>query len=343
MTEAPTPEDIQETISIEKDNIKYSLHITTEKETITFIISTNDKIFIRKMTLKELKDTESNPINLITSYKDLISYLKTLSEMKKLVLDIKPNMILIIFEIEFLFKKHKIEIELLPEGKNFDMIGKELYRELKNKINELENKNSELEKEIKEIKNILKNVNINKITLNNKSVIMKDDEFDLIHLAIRSRLNKPVKELKKLYQASVDGDGAINFHSRCDNISNTLVIIQSAGNKRFGGFTTAKWESTNKTYKDDPNAFVFSLDKKKIYCYNKNGKAIRCYKEEGPCFGSGTDIGVGQYCIQRKSLWTNESQSTISYDYSGDKNGLSETGGSVTYALELEVFQVILE
>ena len=66
---------------------------------------------------------------------------------------------------------------------------------------------------------------------------MKENEFNLINLAIKSRLNKEVKELKKIYQATIDGDGAINFHSKCDNIPNTLVLIKSAGNRRFGGLT----------------------------------------------------------------------------------------------------------
>ena len=72
---------------------------------------------------------------------------------------------------------------------------------------------------------------------------MNENEFEMIYLAIKSRLNKEVKELKKLYQSTIDGDGGVNFHSRCDNIPNTLVLIKSAGNRRFGGFTSAKWES----------------------------------------------------------------------------------------------------
>ena len=47
--------------------------------------------------------------------------------------------------------------------------------------------------------------NIDKLKIGNKSVIMKENEFDLIHLAIKSRLNKEIKELKKLYQASIEG------------------------------------------------------------------------------------------------------------------------------------------
>ena len=101
---------------------------------------------------------------------------------------------------------------------------------------------------------------------------MNSNEFNLINLAIKSRLNKGVKELKKLYQATVDGDGPINFHTKCDGISNTLILIKSAGN-RFGGFASQTWESSSNEYnKDDINSFLFSLDKQKIYSYKKMEK-----------------------------------------------------------------------
>jgi len=191
---------------------------------------------------------------------------------------------------------------------------------------------------VKEINKIL-----NAREKSNKSVIMKENEFDLIHLAIKSRLNKEVKELKKLYQASIDGDSSLNFHSRCDNIPNTLVLIKSAGNRRFGGFTTAQWSSSpNGEYKDDPNAFLFSLDKQKIYSYKNNGKAICNCKINGPCFGYPYDIGILQHVIQEKHLYTYESCSGCSYNYNGDNNALSEDGkGGHIYAAEIEVFQVI--
>ena len=71
--------------------------------------------------------------------------------------------------------------------------------------------------------------------------------------------------MKKLYQATIDGDDAFDFHSKCDNILNTLVIIKSAGNRRFGGFTSKAWKSlSNGKYIDNKNAFLFSLDKQKI-------------------------------------------------------------------------------
>ena len=344
--EAPTPssEDkpISETITIDQDNIRYILHLNSIGNTITFSLEYNSNNYSKKIPLKDIKDKESKAIFISHSPKDFIQFLKKLSEMKKISVIRKDNSVIIKFELEIMFKKHEIEIELRSKDNNLELLEKEV-KELKEENILLKKRIDDLETEVKEIKKMLNpNFNINRIKIGNKSVIMKENEFDLIHLAIKSRLNKEVKELKKLYQATIDGDGAINFHSRCDNIPNTLVLIKSAGNRRFGGFTSVQWTSpTSGEYKDDPNAFLFSLDKQKIYSYKKNGKAIYCNKDCGPVFGVGCDIYISQHGIQEKHLWTAEKVSSCSYNYNGDNNALSESDNSPIFASEYEVFQVI--
>ena len=86
MSEAPlsisTPQEISETISIEQNNTKYSLHVSSIGETLTFVITISEqdknKIFMRKLALKEIKDTESHPIFIPYSCKEFIGQLKTL-------------------------------------------------------------------------------------------------------------------------------------------------------------------------------------------------------------------------------------------------------------------------
>ena len=75
---------------------------------------------------------------------------------------------------------------------------------------------------------------------------MKDNEQNIIFKEIEHKMNKKVKKILKLYQATLNGGEPINFHSKCDNIPNTLVLIQSEGNKRFGGFTPIPWKSEEK-------------------------------------------------------------------------------------------------
>ena len=89
-----------------------------------------------------------------------------------------------------------------------------------------------------------------------KSVIIQKNEFDFIINEIKAKIKKEIKEIKKIYQATIDGGEPINFHSKCDNIPNTLILIKSSGNRRFGGFTSVTWESSsNSIWKDDKNCF----------------------------------------------------------------------------------------
>ena len=94
---------------------------------------------------------------------------------------------------------------------------------------------------------------------------MKENEYNFINSVIKFRINKEIKEIKKLYQATVHNDSATSFHSKCDNINNTLIIIKSDGNRRLGGFTSKACSTSSNEYICDNNAFLFSLDKKKFF------------------------------------------------------------------------------
>ena len=179
------------------------------------------------------------------------------------------------------------------------------------------------------------------MTLENfdKSVIMKDDEKNMLFSEIENKMNKQIRKIKKIYQATINGGDPINFHSKCDNIENTLVLIKSEGLRRFGGFTPIAWTS-NGVYVDDPSlkSFVFSLDKKKIYSLKAKGKySISHVRDNGPCFGMGYDIGIEGNPIKENSLSTFQQ----SYNYKGENNSLSEYNGQKIKALEYEVFQII--
>jgi len=176
---------------------------------------------------------------------------------------------------------------------------------IKDRIKNLEDRVLSLKEEIIKINNKTEQISLSR-SIN--SSIMKKNEFDIIHSTIKLRMNKEIKDIKKLYQATRDGDEPLIFHEKCDNIANTLVLYKSAGNRRFGGFTSECWTSKEET-KLDTNCFLFSLDQKKIY-YPKNNSyyKIECYPCEGPCFTMD-----GHYCIQirenplkNKSLFTNE-------------------------------------
>ena len=89
-------------------------------------------------------------------------------------------------------------------------------------------------------------------------MITKQDKKFIAAWILNGKSGKNI-ELELIYKASKDGYKAIDFHSKCDGKGPTLVIILA--NKRlFGGYTTQAWNSSSPTgFKEDANAFTFSL------------------------------------------------------------------------------------
>ena len=203
--------------------------------------------------------------------------------------------------LELLKKKQNSNVlieHLFQQIKELKEINANLEKELNNvklennKIKEdFTNFKNEMTKEINEIKNHIKKSN--SISIDSK-IINDINEFNFIIKRLK-RINfnedinennvkkKYTLEFKLLYRASRDGDEAKNFHLKCDNYRNTLVIIETKKGLIFGGFTSQTWDGDG-VDKKDKNAFCFSLDKKKIYNSIKGKNAIYACPDFGPAF-----------------------------------------------------------
>jgi hypothetical protein len=98
-----------------------------------------------------------------------------------------------------------------------------------------------------------------------------------------------------LYRATDHGFRARDFHTKCDNIPNTLTIIRSKSDMIFGAYTTAQWDTSNR-FKHSDESFLFSLVNEnghpvKLFCVDYNS-AIYCGYNFGPTFGAGHDLLV---------------------------------------------------
>jgi len=114
-----------------------------------------------------------------------------------------------------------------------------------------------------------------------KNIIKDYEEIDFVVNKISEKFNG--SRFKLLYKGSRDGDGAADFHSRCDEAEKTLTIVEDNYGNRFGGFTTQDWGGEYMQKKDD-DAFIFSIDKNKIYEVIPEQNAIGCYPNFGPVF-----------------------------------------------------------
>jgi len=211
------------------------------------VLSENKKINIKKdeekisiiLFIEVLLKKENIEINLYPGKIDLDLNIKNICKeiiyIKERIndIDILKN------ENKELKEKQNKEINKLKEKENeinkskekIEKQNKEINK-LKEKLNEINILKEKIENQNKEI-NIFKEKEMNELKYgikflseSDKSVIMKDDEINMIFSEIKNKMYKNIRKIKKLYQATIDGGDPINFHSKCDNIENTLVLLE---------------------------------------------------------------------------------------------------------------------
>ena len=309
-----------------------------------------------KLSLEELKQMHKIFL-IISSCQEFLDYIKVLIENKKLsIKKTAENKITIELNVEYLCKQNTINIDLPQKKISFDLMVQDLYnkisllndnyKNLEMNYKNIKEENKNIKEENNDIKNRVKNleeiINKKKIIIN--SSIMEENEFDMIKSAIEQTMNKEIKGINKLYQATIDGGDPEIFHKKCDNIKNTLILYKSEGKRRFGGFASLCWMTKGGPI-IDKNCFLFSLDKKKIYYSKKeNYYEIACKSHDGPSFSNKHFYlnEINGNAIKRNSLITNE-DSKIHHDllFEGNVNALSEDGKfKGIKAEEYEVFEI---
>ena len=172
------------------------------------------------------------------------------------------------------------------------------------------------------------------------SNIMSLNEKKLISSWINPSQHKYKYEL--LYKASRDGDTAEIFHRKCGFKNNTLVLISTTNNWRFGGFTDMSWMDTNDILIDEDdskityNTFIFSLNLKTKYPSTDANPIIKCGMEKGPTFGKKMDIMVVDNCFQQRSKCNSPGSFGNNMQQQNEFNG----GEDEFIVKELEVFHV---
>ena len=176
---------------------------------------------------------------------------------------------------------------LLKEEKQKNEDIKKIIDELKLQNNQLKTKVEEL---IKWKENIYKKEILNNDDINYKidsKIINKTEQIELLKNRLTNKgfiKNKKVN-FNLLYRASRDGDSPQKYHEKCDGKNNTICCIQTIKGCVFGGYTETTIKSEQGMNYKDPNSFVFSLNKMKIYENMKKENVAVCHsKGWGPIF-----------------------------------------------------------
>ena len=164
------------------------------------------------------------------------------------------------------------------------------------------------------------------------NILKSEKEIANVTQRIQGYLNKNI-HYSLLYYAKAEGDKASTFHKKCDKARKSLVLIMDSFGNRFGGFTMRDWAG-KAIQKKDEKAFIFSLDKNKIYGVLPDQVAIGCYPNFGPIF-FGCQIRVyDNFFTKGGSTYLKGLNYATEEDY-------ELTNGNQTYGIkELEVYEV---
>ena len=189
-------------------------------------------------------------------------------------------------------------------------------------------KNSQMSEQRKNQKKLVKRFKNGIIN----NILKTENEIFNVTQRIQGYLNKNIK-YNLIFFSRADGDKASTFHRKCDKARRSLVLIMDTNGNRFGGFTMRDWGG-NCIQKKDEKAFIFSLDKNKIYGVLPDQVAIGCYPNFGPIF-FGCQIRVyDNFFTKGGSTYLKGLNYATEEDY-------ELTNGNQAYGIkELEVYEV---
>ena len=283
----------QEEPKIEEVNYETSAQIYTQPEVQPPQIIVQDN-----PELENLRNENARLLEEINSLKSQMNIyinenrtLKSMTTVKNEVPNNDQEILLLREEIQKLrlelstYSQYKIEKEDEINTLNIKIKG------LLSRLKELELRNEELRAYIEKLSQMKSEggnqvealtIQDTRLEIIRGDIIENANELELLTRKICQNKYKKIS-LNLLYKAIVDSDKAEIFHKKCDSANSTLVLVKSANGKRFGGFTSCKWEGKSIEKKDE-KAFIFSLDKMKIYNVIPGEDAIGCYPNFGPVF-----------------------------------------------------------
>ena len=175
----------------------------------------------------------------------------------------------------------------------------------------------------------------------NSSIIKSINELYLIVTSLTNynKFDVDLPTFQGIFQSALDGDSAQKFHKFCDGEANIIVMIESKDGRRFGGYTKIGFSSDGDIKKDD-FAFLFSLDKMKIYKVRKKSKAIYCNSNYGPCFGDkdNKDLQISDNYLSQNSYVGRANGSFLNMNQDYELN----QGNKEFQVDKLEIFKILM-
>ena len=371
MDDAPTPFGFSKN-NIVKSQSEYKLNFNNQDYSTKITLSNNNNISINVEELDSFSVyfTDLN-LEQFRNFNKLFKQYDTLEECydclikffekNKVKIDKEGENISIKLQINSLFgetEEINIPLNLKPsENSNNKKVNKEI-NELNDKIKSLESETQELkniintlQKENNDYKEII-NSRLTKIetSIQNQKkpynidtrILSPFEDIDFLINRLKKYFNSDLDiTFNLIYRASANGDEPADFHIKCDNVKNVLVLYYTSKFVKFGGFTSIGFDSSNCS-KDDLHSFIFNIKDKKIYEPAEKNQ-VGCFEVNGPFFGrfnSAIYMYDGVNFLTKKENQHKTNKNIVSFQ--GLKNNMFVLNNGDEYfsLLELEVFQV---
>ena len=299
---------------------------------------------------KELEDLSNNYKKLKQKYKEMIkshddeinNFNNEIQELKEQNNDLKQKINILmeqVNQLNELISKRDIGNFKYPLSSIQSLIERiEILEELKEESTKSSKKNSDGMSILLNTVKIQEKINNKKLKkcFKSSSILTNETDFDFL-------LNKLSKynptSYKIIYKSSIDGDNVKTFHSNCDGEENTLIIIETTKGLKFGGFTSIGFDNTGYELRDD-NAFLFSIDRQKVYDIIPGNNAIYCNRKFGPIFCSKPDSTAYSIFIPDNYLKNKSTTTKKCFCYKMEENFELNNGTKEFQVKELEVFRL---
>ena len=299
---------------------------------------------------KELENLSNNYKKLKQKYKEMIkshddeinNFNNEIQELKEQNNDLKQKINILLEQVNqlnVLISKRDIGNFKYPLSNIQNLIERiEILEELKEESTKSSKKNSDGMSILLNTVKIQEKINNKKLKkcFKSSSILTNETDFDFL-------LNKLSKynptSYKIIYKSSIDGDNVKTFHSNCDGEENTLIIIETTKGLKFGGFTSVGFDNTGYELRDD-NAFLFSVDRQKVYDIIPGNNAIYCNRKFGPIFCSKPDSTAYSIFIPDNYLKNKSTTTKKCFCYKMEENFELNNGTKEFLVKELEVFRL---
>lgn len=111
---------------------------------------------------------------------------------------------------------------------------------------------------------------------------------------IKPKDGNKLLSLKLLYNSDIEGENEEKFKSCFIGKNDIIIFIETKEYKRFGGYAHEAFKDYEGFIQKDSNAFLFNLDKLKIYKYKSKGGGYTIWNNDGNSmdFGGGVDLRI---------------------------------------------------